>query len=354
MYTGLSKRSGEGPERHLSSPAENILVLLLLAPQPPSPPLYRGLSLLPSQSFTIFVSPESISHLPPAGLATMSRRPGVPPTAVAASPIPADRVVRSRFSDQSLVEAPVSKKQPSRQSEARRLPSTSSSLRVDPNRETPGRVISSGTLDDSLRPVINIASSPTHQDDSTLADELDFITVTAEEAPTQNTPSMCVSPNLPFTSLISPDASLPHLRRPDKASRVLGIRHRSSMEPVPASNRNSIVSTRSLRDIPPVVTQHVPNLPLTSLYVVSGLPKSPHTWTLADPDSVMGLHHAEGAVNRWWRPEVLGSTVSPGAGGGKKKRRGKLEEVTKGAGALSKQEVGKMLSKALKVGQAFT
>ena len=96
---------------------------------------------------------------------------------------------------------------------------------------------------------------------------------------------------------------------------------------------------------------HVSTLPLTSLYVVSGLPKSPHTWTLADPDSVLGLHHSEGAVNRWWRPEVLGSTVSPGAGGAKKKKRGKGEEVIKGAGALSKQEVGKMLSKALKVGQ---
>jgi hypothetical protein len=41
--------------------------------------------------------------------------------------------------------------------------------------------------------------------------------------------------------------------------------------------------------------------------------------------------------------------VSPGAGGGKKKKRGKNEEVMKGAGALTKQEVGKMLSKALKV-----
>jgi hypothetical protein len=87
------------------------------------------------------------------------------------------------------------------------------------------------------------------------------------------------------------------------------------------------------------------------LYVVSGLPKSPHTWTLADPDSVLGLHHSDSAVNRWWRPEVLGSTVSPGAGGGqkKKKQNGKHEEIMKGAGALGKQEVGKMLSKALKV-----
>ena len=110
-----------------------------------------------------------------------------------------------------------------------------------------------------------------------------------------------------------------------------------------------MVSSRSYRE-PPPPPSFTPSLPLTSLYVVSGLPKSPHTWTLADPDSVLGLHHSEGAVSRWWRPEVLGSTVSPGAGGGKKKKKGKSEgEVMKGAGALSKQEVGKMLSKALKV-----
>lgn len=119
------------------------------------------------------------------------------------------------------------------------------------------------------------------------------------------------------------------------------------MEPIPASNRTSIVSTRSVPNTP---TQHTPTLPLTSLYVVSGLPKSPHTWTLADPDAILGLHHSEGAVARWWRPEVLGSTVSPGAGGGKKKKKGnKGEEVLKGAGALSKAEVAKMLSKTLKL-----
>ncbi|THH21551.1 hypothetical protein EW146_g15 [Bondarzewia mesenterica] len=137
--------------------------------------------------------------------------------------------------------------------------------------------------------------------------------------------------------------------RSDKASRILGIQHRRSMEPIPASTRTSIVSTRSARDAP-APTPFTPSLPLTSLYVVSGLPKAPHTWTLADPDSILGLAHTEGAVNRWWRAEVLGSTVSPGAGGGKKKKRGKGEiEILKGAGALSKHEVAKMLSKALKL-----
>lgn len=151
-----------------------------------------------------------------------------------------------------------------------------------------------------------------------------------------------LSVNIPTDVITSPR---------DKASRILGIRHRSSMEPIPASRRTSIISNRSVRD-PPVPT--APALPLASLYVVSGLPKSPHTWTLADPDSVLGLTHTEGAVNRWWRPEVLGSTVTPGSAqsgsstaslSGKKKRNRRDDP----AGALSKQEVGKMLSKALKL-----
>jgi EEF1A N-terminal glycine/lysine methyltransferase len=50
-------------------------------------------------------------------------------------------------------------------------------------------------------------------------------------------------------------------------------------------------------------------------------------------------------------PEVLGSTVSPGAGSKKTKCGAKNEEFMKGAGALSKQEVGKMLSNSLKVSQ---
>lgn len=136
-----------------------------------------------------------------------------------------------------------------------------------------------------------------------------------------------------------------------KASRVLGIAHRSSMEPIPASRRTSIISSRSVRDVVPPST---PSLPLASLYLVSGLPKSPHTWTLADTDSVLGLSHSDGAVNRWWRPEVLGSTVTPGTQqssssaaslSGKKKKTRRDDP----AGALSKQDVGKMLSKALKL-----
>lgn len=41
-------------------------------------------------------------------------------------------------------------------------------------------------------------------------------------------------------------------------------------------------------------TNATATLPLTSLYLVSGLPKSPQTWTLADQDSTAGVHHSEG------------------------------------------------------------
>ena len=190
-----------------------------------------------------------------------------------------------------------------------------------------------------------------------------------------------------------------HHPRKDKAAKILGIPHRKSMEPVPASpigRASSVFSVKSLpakdpesnvvnihrsasataapkAPSPPASPSFTPSLPLTSLYVVSGLPKSPQTWTLADPDTVHGLTHSDGAVNRWWRAEVLGSTVtngihigshgtSSGAGGGtavgtgtgvgarrKKSARSGTKDEVKGLGALPKQETAKMLSKALKV-----
>ncbi|KZT44375.1 hypothetical protein SISSUDRAFT_976953 [Sistotremastrum suecicum HHB10207 ss-3] len=146
-------------------------------------------------------------------------------------------------------------------------------------------------------------------------------------------------------SVTPPSNSLPPRR--DKASQILGIAHRKSMEPIPASARNSIMTVRSATYPAPAPPPHTPTSTLASLYVVSGLPKSPHTWTLADPDSTAGLHHSDGAVGRWWRAEVLGNTVSPGVGGRRKKRGGGPE--IKGPGALSKHEVAKMLSKTLKL-----
>ncbi|EGO04806.1 hypothetical protein SERLA73DRAFT_100669 [Serpula lacrymans var. lacrymans S7.3] len=182
-----------------------------------------------------------------------------------------------------------------------------------------------------------------------LADELDYITVTRTLQDVEYNSEHIVGNSIDTP----PSSAVPtnyHLRRPDKASRVLGIQHRMSMEPLPASSRTSIMSGHTARG--PRKYPYLPSsLPLTSLYVVSGLPKSPYTWTLADPDSVFGLHHTEGAVNRWWRPEVLGSTVSPGACGSRKKTKSNRSDtdLLKGAGTLSKQEVGKMLSKALKL-----
>ncbi|EJD47768.1 hypothetical protein AURDEDRAFT_113372 [Auricularia subglabra TFB-10046 SS5] len=96
---------------------------------------------------------------------------------------------------------------------------------------------------------------------------------------------------------------------------------------------------------------HEPTTTLASLYVVSGLPKSPHTWMLADQESTIGLAHSQGAVGRFWRAEVLGSTVSPGIGAtppsASRKRSGK-DKRAPGVGAPSKPETAKLLSKALK------
>ncbi|TFK57081.1 hypothetical protein OE88DRAFT_1620912 [Heliocybe sulcata] len=278
-----------------------------------------------------------------------SRVPSVQAPAVAATPKPSEKFLRSRQSDQSLGEQESRKvsHRPSNVSTRSTRSFKVTGVAADPKKALPAIA---ATANSPLPPVLNVVSSSgntlfnsqskllenfksdTEREDALVADELaDYVNVSA--------PSSFAHP----------------LRAsPDKASRVLGIQHRRSMEPIPASTRTSIVSTRSARD-PPASPTHVPTLPLTSLYVVSGLPKSPHTWTLSDPDSVLGLHHSEGAVNRWWRPEVLGSTVTPGAGGSspvsgsKKKRNRKDAEGIKGAGALGKQDVGKMLSKALKL-----
>ncbi|PVF93803.1 hypothetical protein CPB86DRAFT_767097, partial [Serendipita vermifera] len=253
----------------------------------------------------------------------------------------------------------------------------------------------------------------------------------------------------PFANLgLTPVRGLP---RRDKAAQILGIPHRRSMEPIPAPNvpTASTSNTKSHRfssfgsrsatggytnphptipesefrasgartdsmttgasgrnralsgatTISQMTRQGLfhpgdhPQTPLTSLYLVAGLPKSHHAWTLADPDSVLGLQHSDGAVNKWWRPEVLGSTVSPGviksshsssankdgaatsgnesstpiaaalasssASIDKRKRRRANTNATipatpnprdPGAGiGLSKSQVAKMLSKALKL-----
>lgn len=135
----------------------------------------------------------------------------------------------------------------------------------------------------------------------------------------------------------------------------------STMEPQVRGHKPSTASSLSPLSPSTSAAPHVPTTPLTTLYLVSGLPKSPHTWTLADSDSVAGLHHADGAVGRWWRAEVLGSSVSPGVGRSRKKSRKERKDATegvipdgtkagpRGAGALNKADLGRMLSKALKL-----
>lgn len=255
------------------------------------------------------------------------RKPSLPPPTVAGTP---QKFLKSRWSDQSVGGEADKRKRSVSQKTASNLSIRSLGSKPSPVEAKKEQAVTA--------PIVNISHSQNNSLDGAeggLAEELDYITVNGANAPSTSN---------------STNTALSYFPRADKASRLLGIAHRTSMEPIPASRRNSIISTRSARD-PPPTPGFVPTLPLTSLYVVSGLPKSPHTWTLADPDSVLGLHHSDSAVNRWWRPEVLGSTVSPGAGGGqkKKKKNGKHEEIMKGAGALGKQEVGKMLSKALKV-----
>ncbi|KAH7104405.1 AEX-3 domain-containing protein [Auriculariales sp. MPI-PUGE-AT-0066] len=104
----------------------------------------------------------------------------------------------------------------------------------------------------------------------------------------------------------------------------------------------------------PTTGIHEPSSTLASIYVVSGLPKSPHTWMLADQESTTGLAHTQGAVGRFWRSEVLGSTVSPGIGSSPppattgRKKASKDKKAAPGVGAPTKQETAKLLSKALK------
>lgn len=116
---------------------------------------------------------------------------------------------------------------------------------------------------------------------------------------------------------------------------------------------------------------------VAQLYAVFGLPKDPSVWTLAEEDCVAGVHHMDGAVGRFWRPEVLGCSICPspteifakqqnGASGlpgpkgetnwegrtadGKKgSSNPKFIEMADGRGRLERAETARVLSKALKV-----
>lgn len=112
---------------------------------------------------------------------------------------------------------------------------------------------------------------------------------------------------------------------------------------------------------------------IAQLYAVFGLPKDPAVWTLAEEDCVAGVHHSEGAVGRFWRPEVLGCSICPSPSdvlskkevavekdsaaskwsgrdaGGKKPSNPKFIEMADGRGGTEKAETARVLSKALKL-----
>ncbi|KAI6133069.1 hypothetical protein EDD16DRAFT_1699216 [Pisolithus croceorrhizus] len=248
------------------------------------------------------------------------RRPSVQPPAVAASPSVltiSEKMLKSRVSDQSFVPA---NRKASIKSTASAPPPNTNQNTSNPNNKSPNSH-SSSTAN-------NISAPPT---DPALADELDYITVSIPDK----------------LSIDGNDPPRP-VRQLDKASRILGIAHRKSMEPIPASNRTSIVSTRSVPNTP---TQHTPTLPLTSLYVVSGLPKSPSHMDIL---LILMLSLAfitpkaqslAGGVPRSWAAQSLQAQEAAR----KRKRATRVKKSSKGAGALSKAEVAKMLSKTLKL-----
>lgn len=105
---------------------------------------------------------------------------------------------------------------------------------------------------------------------------------------------------------------------------------------------------------------------LRCVYLVAGLPKNPATWSLSDhADSGSPPAHSLNAVQRFWRPEVLASTVTgevagdevhtlegervkgKGKAGRKQKEQPRQELVT-----LSKEEISRIQGKAMKL--AFT
>lgn len=104
---------------------------------------------------------------------------------------------------------------------------------------------------------------------------------------------------------------------------------------------------------------------VAQLYAVFGLPKDPSVWTLAEEDCVAGVHHMEGAIGRFWRPEVLGCSICPPAtdllngkspatdakkkSGGSTSTNPKFIEMADGRGRIEKAETAKVLSKALKL-----
>ncbi|CEH17063.1 Calmodulin-binding protein CRAG, contains DENN domain [Ceraceosorus bombacis] len=117
---------------------------------------------------------------------------------------------------------------------------------------------------------------------------------------------------------------------------------------------------------------------IAQLYAVFGLPKDPSVWTLAEEDCVAGVQHIDGAVGRFWRPEVLGCSICPAPSevlarasmstdradkkdkdssnkfegrnaDGRKPQNPKFIEMADGRGGVERAETARVLSKALKL-----
>ncbi|GAA5895118.1 hypothetical protein JCM5296_000885 [Sporobolomyces johnsonii] len=153
----------------------------------------------------------------------------------------------------------------------------------------------------------------------------------------------------------SPVAPPPAPRIPPKsAQRSSFVRRQLAPRPasrdglldVPPSSRQP-VSSATLPKSPSTTTLAGPAKPVASMYLVAGLPKDPSTWTLSgsdpsDPSTPMP-DHSENAVPRFWRPEVLGCTVTGGKAGQQ------VDGVEPELVSLSKEEIAKIQSKVIKL-----
>ncbi|KAG0147218.1 hypothetical protein CROQUDRAFT_656323 [Cronartium quercuum f. sp. fusiforme G11] len=109
-------------------------------------------------------------------------------------------------------------------------------------------------------------------------------------------------------------STVPLARTPSARQRTLGhelshttLESMPSILPSPTAVVNP--SSSELTTPMPSASGHRPETrTLASLYMVCGLPKDPSCWTLAQPEHLPA--HLDGAVPRFWRPEVLGTTLS--------------------------------------------
>lgn len=172
----------------------------------------------------------------------------------------------------------------------------------------------------------------------------------------------------------------------DSAKSIAAAISSNSQHPLPVSASENIATATASDSIGGAGTLWAGNKvgggdgnTIAQLYAVFGLPKDPSVWTLAEEDCVVGVHHLDGAIDRFWRPEVLGCSICPppaeilghtqatsssldeqsGASKwegrssnkdeNKKSQSPKFIEMNDGRGATEKAETARVLSKALKL-----